>query len=93
MAKTIVALDLETTGLEADRDAIIEIGAIRFKGDRVEARFSELVNPGRKLSPFITRLTGITDAMLANKPRLPALLPKLEDICGRRARAGPQHPV
>src|SRR6266852_7688561 len=73
MAKTIVALDLETTGLEADRDAIIEIGAIRFKGDRVEAEFSTLVNPGRKLSPFITRLTGITDAMLVNAPRLPAL--------------------
>jgi ATP-dependent DNA helicase DinG len=82
MAKTIVALDLETTGLEPDRDAIIEIGAIRFKGDRVEAEFSTLVNPGRKLSPFITRLTGITDAMLVNAPRLPALLPKLEAFVG-----------
>ena len=73
MAKTIVALDIETTGLEADRDAIIEIGAVRFKGERVEAEFSTLVNPGRKLSPFITRLTGITDAMLVNAPRLPAV--------------------
>ena len=82
MAKTIVALDLETTGLEPDRDAIIEIGAIRFKGERVEAEFSTLVNPGRKLSPFITRLTGITDAMLVNAPRLPALLPKIEAFVG-----------
>ncbi len=82
MAKTIVALDIETTGLEADRDAIIEIGAIRFKGERVEAEFSTLVNPGRKLSPFITRLTGITDAMLVNAPRLPALLPKIEAFVG-----------
>src|SRR5579859_1563575 len=82
MAKTIVALDLETTGLEADRDAIIEIGAVKFKGERVEAEFSSLVNPGRKLSPFITRLTGITDAMLVNAPRLPALLPRLEAFVG-----------
>ena len=77
MTKTFVTLDLETTGLEPDRDAIIEVGAIKFKGERVEAEFSTLVNPGRKLTPFITRLTGITDAMLVNAPRLPAVLPKL----------------
>src|SRR6266581_270070 len=71
MPKTIVALDLETTGLEADRDAIIEIGAVRFKGERVEAEFSTLVNPGRKLSPFITRLTGITDALFEKAQQLP----------------------
>ena len=82
MAKTLVALDLETTGLEPDRDAIIEIGAVKFKGGRVEAEFSSLVNPNRKLTPFITRLTGITDSMLVNAPRLPALLPKLEAFVG-----------
>jgi ATP-dependent DNA helicase DinG len=82
MPKTIVALDLETTGLEPSRDAIIEIGAIRFKGDRVEAEFSQLVHPGRKLPPFITRLTGISDAMLTNAPRLPAVLPRLEAFVG-----------
>ncbi len=82
MPKTIVALDLETTGLDPARDAIIEIGAIKFKGERVEEEFTTLVNPGRKLSPFITRLTGITDAMLAGKPRLPLLLPRLADFIG-----------
>ena len=69
MPKVFVALDLETTGLEPDRDAIIEVGAVRFKGERVEAEYSTLVNPNRKLSPFITRLTGITDDMLVNAPR------------------------
>ncbi|MCC6187988.1 MAG: DEAD/DEAH box helicase family protein [Anaerolineales bacterium] len=82
MTKTFVTLDLETTGLEADRDAIIEIGAIKFRGERIEAEFSTLVNPNRKLTPFITRLTGITDAMLVNAPRLPAVLPKLEAFVG-----------
>ncbi len=82
MAKTIVALDIETTGLEAERDAIIEIGMVKFKGEREEDRFSTLVNPGRPLSPFITRLTGITDAMLVNAPRLPALLAKIEAFVG-----------
>jgi ATP-dependent DNA helicase DinG len=82
MPRTIVALDLETTGLDPARDAIIEVGAIRFKGERVEAEFATLVNPGRKLTPFITRLTGITDAMLANQPRLPEVLPKLAAFVG-----------
>jgi DNA polymerase III epsilon subunit-like protein len=42
-AQTHVALDLETTGLGAERDAIIEIGAIKFKGDQIEGEFSTTV--------------------------------------------------
>jgi ATP-dependent DNA helicase DinG len=82
MAKPIVVLDLETTGLDPARDAIIEIGAIRFKGDRTEAEFNTLINPGRKLTPFITQLTGITDAMLVNAPRISEVLPRLEEFVG-----------
>jgi DNA polymerase-3 subunit epsilon/ATP-dependent DNA helicase DinG len=86
MAKTLVALDLETTGLEPERDAIIEIGAIKFKGDRVDDEFTTLVNPGRRLPQFITQLTGITDAMLVNAPPVGAVLPQLETFVG-------EHPV
>jgi len=82
MAKTLVALDLETTGLESGRDAIIEIGAIRFRGDRVEAEFSTLINPGRKVPLHITQLTGITDAMLVKAPPISAVLPELEEFVG-----------
>lgn len=82
MPKTIVALDLETTGLDSARDAIIEIGAVKFKGERVEAEFSTLINPGRKLPSFITRLTGISDAMLAAQPRINDVLPKLIAFVG-----------
>lgn len=81
-ARTLVALDIETTGLETAKDAIIEIGAIRIKGDRVEAEYSTLVQPGRKLPSFITQLTGITDAMLTRAPRLPEVLPTLEEFVG-----------
>ncbi len=82
MAKSIVVLDIETTGLDAARDAIIEIGAIKFKGDRTEGEFSTLINPGRRLTPFITQLTGITDAMLVNAPRLAEMLPRVEEFVG-----------
>ena len=54
-----VAFDLETTGLDADKDAIIEIGAVKFQGGRTLDTFQSLVNPRRRISPFITSLTGI----------------------------------
>jgi len=82
MAHTLVALDLETTGLEPGRDAIIEIGAIRFKGDRVEAEFSTLVNPGRKIPANVVQLTGINDAMVANAPSFSAVSRELEEFVG-----------
>jgi len=66
MPKTYVSLDLETTGLDPSRDAIIEIGAVRFDQDRTLNRFATFVNPGRKIPPFITELTGITDADVAD---------------------------
>lgn len=80
--RSIIAFDIETTGLDPDRDAVIEIGAVRFKGDRVEDEWSSLLNPGRPLTPFITQLTGITDEILAGAPRITQVLPELEAFVG-----------
>ena len=80
--KSIVAIDLETTGLDPAQDAVIEIGVVRFRGPRVEAEWSTLVNPGRPLPPYITQLTGISDAMLAGAPRLSRVLPELIEFVG-----------
>ena len=80
--RTLVALDLETTGLDPARDAILEIGALRFRGARVEKILSQLVNPGRPISPFITQLTGIDDTMVASAPRLSSVLGDLVDLIG-----------
>lgn len=66
----IVALDLETTGLDSQKDAIIEIGAVRFAGNRIEDEFSMLINPGRHIPEFITGLTGISDDMVRQAPRI-----------------------
>jgi ATP-dependent DNA helicase DinG len=75
---TIVALDLETTGLDPHRDAIIEIGAVRFNERRVEDEWSTLVNPGRHIPEFISNLTGISDGMVHQAPALQEILPKLQ---------------
>ncbi len=80
--RTFVALDLETTGLDADRDTILEIGAVKFKGNRVESEYSTLVNPGRPISAFVSQLTGITDAMVAGKPFIKQVLPELDKFVG-----------
>ncbi len=79
---SIVALDIETTGLDADKDAIIEVGAVRFKGHRVEAEWSTLLNPGRRIPPFITQLTGITDQMVLQAPTIRDVASELTNFVG-----------
>ncbi|MGB9669274.1 MAG: exonuclease domain-containing protein, partial [Anaerolineales bacterium] len=84
----LVALDIETTGLDPEKDRIIEIGAIRFNNNRIEKEFHTLINPGRPLPPFITQLTGITDQMLVKAPSIQKILPELKDFIGYDAILG-----
>lgn len=79
---TLVALDIETTGLDSSRDAIIEIGAVRFSGSRVDDEWSSLINPNRHVPDFITGLTGIDDAMLRQAPNLRDVIHELEAFVG-----------
>ncbi len=83
MLKSYVALDLETTGLDSRRDAIIEVGALRFQGDQVLETFSTYVNPERRIPPFITELTGITDDNVAGAPPIRQVVHDLQDFVGR----------
>ncbi len=64
-----IALDLETTGLDPDKDTIIEVGAVRFLADgTILEEYQTLVNPGRHLAARIAQLTGIDNDMLLNAP-------------------------
>ena len=67
-----VLVDIETTGLSPVNDEIIEIGAIKVKDCKIVDQYNELIKINRKLSPFITNLTGITGEML-NKGKLPTI--------------------
>ena len=80
----IVAFDLETTGLSAQNDTIIEIGAAIFRGSEVVDRFQTFVDPGRPLTRKIIDLTGITDEMLRGAPAIGDVLPKFLAFCGDR---------
>ncbi len=79
-----IAFDLETTGLSAQHDEIIEIGAVRMRGTEVLETFQTFVDPHRKLEQKIVELTGITDAMLENQPDISEVLPKFLDFVGGR---------
>ena len=75
-----VIFDIETTGLSAINDSITEIGAIKIKDGEVIDTFSHLVNPERPIPEFITKLTGITDEMVENKPTIEKIIPLFQDF-------------
>ncbi|HQY92749.1 helicase C-terminal domain-containing protein [Caldilinea sp.] len=85
--RVYVALDLETTGLDANQDAIIEIGAVKFTDNQVIARFATLVNPLRPIPARITQITGIRDADVAAAPTLDRVLPELRAFVGSEVSA------
>ena len=89
--RVYVALDLETTGLSATDDAIIEIGAVRFQGDQVIDRFETLVNPRRRIPAFITQMTGISNEDVADAPALAAVAPELLAFVGSEVAAVMAH--
>ena len=79
---TKVFLDLETTGTRTTRDRITEIAALKVEEDSVVERFVQLVNPGQPIPAQIQRLTGISDAMVADAPRFADLADALRDFLG-----------
>ncbi len=80
--RSFVAIDLETTGFDPERDRLIEIGAVRYEDGREVASFSHLVNPGVAIPQRIQNLTGIHDGMVADKPAVTELIPALRDLIG-----------
>jgi DNA polymerase-3 subunit epsilon len=63
-----VLLDLETTGATPTQDRITEIGLIRYENGIEVGRWNTLINPEVSISPFIQRLTGITQGMVDHAP-------------------------
>ena len=78
-----VVLDTETTGSSPTRgDRLTEVAAVRVREGRVVDRFATLVNPGRPIPPAITRLTGITDAMVGRAPVFVDVVEQMLDFFG-----------
>jgi DNA polymerase III subunit epsilon len=82
MLPSYLMLDLETTGGNPALDRIIEIAAVRVEEGREVLRWSTLVNPGTRISPFITGLTGIDNAMVRDAPAFAEVATRLLEILG-----------
>ena len=75
-------LDLETTGATSADCEITEIGAVRYVGGQLDGTFQTLVDPGVEIPPFITVLTGITQAMVLRAPSIEQALPAFLEFIG-----------
>lgn len=84
-ADTVVVLDFETTGMSPDcGDRPIEVGAVCLEAGRTVGRFQSLMNPGRRISGFIERYTGITNGMLRTAPSCAVVMAELADFIADR---------
>jgi len=79
---TFCVIDFETTGGSAEHDRITEIGAVKYRAGECLGTFQTLVNPGVAIPPYITILTGITEAMVMPAPRIESLLGTLTHFIG-----------
>ena len=79
-----VVFDLETTGLSSWGDEIVEIGAVKIFGEEIDESnvFHTLVNPGRLIPPDATRVSGITNEMVASAPKFEEVFPKFMEYVG-----------
>ena len=77
-----ISFDLETTGLNPDKDKITEIAACRFINGEFTEEFTTLINPGIPIPKNITALTGITNKMVENAPSINDALPDFMKFIG-----------
>lgn len=83
-----VVFDLETTGINPNLDAIIEISAVKVRNRQVVDSFSSLVNPKRPIPFYATQVNGITDEMVEEEPVLKEVLPRFLDFIGEDVLVG-----
>lgn len=78
--KKYAVIDIETTGGMAKRDRITEIAILIFDGETVSETYDTLINPERSIPPEITRITGITNEMVADAPKFYEVAKKVVQI-------------
>ena len=85
---TFVVVDVETTGGSPATSSLTEVAAARYRGGEMLGTYQTFVQPDERIPPFITALTGISDAMVADAPRVGAMLPSLLEFVGGAVLVG-----
>lgn len=75
-----ILVDIETTGLSFYKDEIVELSAVKVIDNKVDSTFSYLVKPINKIPYFVTKVHGITNAMVKDKKLIEQLLPNFLDF-------------
>ncbi len=70
-----VVIDTETTGLRPGPDRVIEVACVRVRGGEAIDSFQTLINPIRRIPPFIAQFTGITQEMVNDAPTAKEIMP------------------
>jgi DNA polymerase-3 subunit epsilon len=86
MKNVFVCLDCESTGLDVEKEAIIEFAAVKFTLTEQLESMETLIDPARPIPPESTKIHHITDDMVAGKPKIGAVLPAILEFIG-------DHPV
>lgn len=73
--KTYVVFDLETTGLDLMNNGITEIGAVKIENGVIKEHWTTLVKPDYTITSEITKITGITEEMVSNSPKISSVIP------------------
>lgn len=76
----VVFVDIETTGGSYRNSRVLEVAAIRFENGKVVKEFSALLNPGTRIPPFITSITGITEHDIIGAPVFEDIADELLEI-------------
>lgn len=75
-------IDIETTGMDANYDAIIDIGFLQFEENQLVRKYSSLVRTENRLSQFIQKLTGIKESQVQAAPLWSTVEPELLELEG-----------
>lgn len=75
MLKKYIVFDIETTGLDFKKNQITEIAALKIENNKIVDKFETLINPDVKIPVEITELTGISNKMILEKPKIHEVLP------------------
>ena len=81
-------IDVETTGLSAKTNRVIEIGLVKVRNYKIVERYETLINPGSYIPGFISQLTGITDDDVADAPFFSDIIEDLKHFIGETIICG-----
>jgi len=81
-------LDVETTGLSARNNRVIEIGIVKVKNLKIVDKYTTLINPGCDIPYFITQFTGISNSDVAYSPSFYDTAEEIEEFIGNSIVSG-----